>query len=348
MAPLVDELAAGDARRRGRARERRPDAARRRRHARAQGRRRRASTSSPTPRRSRSPARGWAGRRRTSSWSAPSRARPRSSRARCSRAAGSSSTPPARTAPPDSRECSPTAASAPAAFVVLEQLGGPQRTTRSTRRRRRRRGSPPIRCTLVAIEVARRPPLHARTPGLPDDAFDSDGQLTKRHVRALTLAALGPLPGELLWDVGAGSGSIAIEWLRAERSARAIAIEPRDDRAARIERNAHDARRPGPGGASAAARPRRSHGLPAPDAVFIGGGLSTPGVARRLLERAAPRRTARRQRRHARGRADRGRRARAPRRHAHAHRHRPRRAASARSPAGARRCPSCSGRSTKP
>ena len=59
-------------------------------------------------------------------------------------------------------------------------------------------------------------------PGLPDDAYETDGQLTKRHVRALTLAALAPAPGALLWDVGAGSGSIAIEWLRAERTARAI------------------------------------------------------------------------------------------------------------------------------
>ena len=59
-------------------------------------------------------------------------------------------------------------------------------------------------------------------PGLPDDAYETDGQLTKRHVRAITLAALAPAPGALLWDVGAGSGSIAIEWLRAERTARAI------------------------------------------------------------------------------------------------------------------------------
>ena len=68
----------------------------------------------------------------------------------------------------------------------------------------------------MAIEVGDGP-LRALVPGLPDDAYETDGQLTKRHVRAITLAALAPAPGALLWDVGAGSGSIGIEWLRAER-----------------------------------------------------------------------------------------------------------------------------------
>ena len=78
--------------------------------------------------------------------------------------------------------------------------------------------------------------LLSRVAGLPDDAFEHDGKLTKRAIRAATLAALAPLPGETLWDVGAGSGSVAIEWLRASRSLQAIAIERDAARAATIAR----------------------------------------------------------------------------------------------------------------
>ena len=81
-------------------------------------------------------------------------------------------------------------------------------------------------------------PLYSRSPGLPDEAYEHDGQLTKRAVRAVTLAALEPAPGLLLWDVGAGSGSIGIEWLRAEPGARAVAVEARPERAQRAARNA--------------------------------------------------------------------------------------------------------------
>jgi precorrin-6Y C5,15-methyltransferase (decarboxylating) len=116
-----------------------------------------------------------------------------------------------------------------------------------------------------------------RTPGLPDDAFDHDGQLTKREVRAVTLAALAPLPGQLLWDVGAGSGSVAIEWLRTHPSCRAVAVEPRAERVARITANARALGVPGltvvPGRA-----PSVLADLPSPDAVFVGGGVSGDGV----------------------------------------------------------------------
>src|SRR5262249_45086061 len=90
-------------------------------------------------------------------------------------------------------------------------------------------GTPPSRLAVLAIECRLDPgaqPL-PRTPGLPDDAFDHDGQITKREVRALVLAALAPAPGQLLWDVGAGSGSVGIEWMRVHPASRAIAIEPR-------------------------------------------------------------------------------------------------------------------------
>lgn len=114
-------------------------------------------------------------------------------------------------------------------------------------------------------------------PGLPDEAYEHDGQLTKRHVRAATLAALAPAPGELLWDIGGGSGSIAIEWMRTHRSCRAITVERDAVRAGRIARNAEALGVPAlrvVGGAAPAALA----GLPVPDAVFIGGGLTVPGL----------------------------------------------------------------------
>ena len=78
----------------------------------------------------------------------------------------------------------------------------------------------------------------ARTAGLADDLFEHDGQITKREIRAVTLSSLAPRRGELLWDIGAGSGSVAIEWMLADPTMRAIAIEQRADRAARVRRNA--------------------------------------------------------------------------------------------------------------
>jgi precorrin-6Y C5,15-methyltransferase (decarboxylating) len=113
----------------------------------------------------------------------------------------------------------------------------------------------------------------SRAPGLPDTAFEHDGQLTKQLVRAATLAALAPLAGELLWDVGAGSGSIAIEWLRASRRMRAIAIERVAARAAACRRNAATLGVPELVVIEGEA-PDALAGLRAPDAVFIGGGLS--------------------------------------------------------------------------
>ena len=114
-------------------------------------------------------------------------------------------------------------------------------------------------------------------PGLPDAAFDDDGQLTKREVRAVTLARLVPLPGQLLWDVGAGAGSIGIEWMRAHPSCRAIAVESQPDRARRIEQNA--ARLGVPGLRVVEGRaPGALTGLPAPDAIFVGGGATTPSL----------------------------------------------------------------------
>ncbi len=113
--------------------------------------------------------------------------------------------------------------------------------------------------------------------GLADSWFETDGQLTKRDIRAVTLSALAPRRGELLWDVGSGSGSIAIEWLLRDPAMRAIAIEARADRAARIGRNALALGVPGLEIVTGRA-PAAFEGLPRPDAIFIGGGAGDKGV----------------------------------------------------------------------
>lgn len=114
-------------------------------------------------------------------------------------------------------------------------------------------------------------------PGLPDTAYHHDGQLTKREVRAVTLSALAPLPGQLLWDVGAGCGSIAIEWMRSDRRCRAIAIEQHPDRLQYIADNATALGVPHLQIVAVAA-PSALKDLPEPDAIFIGGGLTTPDL----------------------------------------------------------------------
>lgn len=113
--------------------------------------------------------------------------------------------------------------------------------------------------------------------GLDDALFEHDGQITKREIRALTLSALSPRRGELLWDIGAGSGSIGIEWMLADPSMRAIAIEAHPERAARIRRNAAKLGVPGLVLIEGEA-PSALTGLPQPDTIFIGGGGSEPGV----------------------------------------------------------------------
>jgi precorrin-6B C5,15-methyltransferase / cobalt-precorrin-6B C5,C15-methyltransferase len=157
--------------------------------------------------------------------------------------------------------------------TVLADLGGDQEVVAPAD------GRPHGRLAIVAIECrleSKTAPL-PRVPGLPDEAFEQDGQITKREVRALALATLAPVPGQLLWDVGAGSGSVGIEWMRVHPASRAIAVEPRADRRERIARNAAALGVPGlvvvPGAA-----PDALSGLPQPDAVFIGGGVTTDGV----------------------------------------------------------------------
>ena len=124
----------------------------------------------------------------------------------------------------------------------------------------------------VAVDMAGGVAI-GRATGKPDDLFDHDGQITKQPIRAVTLATLAPKPGELLWDIGAGSGSIALEWLMTDPSTQAVAVEAREDRAARITANAtklgQDRLQVVTGDALAVLG-----SLAAPDAVFVGGGLS--------------------------------------------------------------------------
>lgn len=119
--------------------------------------------------------------------------------------------------------------------------------------------------------------LLPRIPGLPDEAFHHDGQMTKREVRAVTLAALAPVAGQLLWDVGAGCGSVAVEWLRAAPRTRAIAIERKAERRAMIAENAEALGTPTLQIVAGEA-PQALADLEAPDAIFIGGGASAEGV----------------------------------------------------------------------
>jgi precorrin-6Y C5,15-methyltransferase (decarboxylating) len=166
----------------------------------------------------------------------------------------------------------------PSSVIVMEALGG----TRERMRNATAEGFDladidPL--NVVGIDVVAGPaarPISYST-GLPDDYFENDGQLTKREVRALTLSSLQPCPGGLLWDVGAGSGSIGIEWLLAHPANRAIGIERDDRRAERAARNAislgvphFDIRR--------GAAPDALASLPRPDAVFVGCGAAREGI----------------------------------------------------------------------
>jgi precorrin-6Y C5,15-methyltransferase (decarboxylating) len=166
----------------------------------------------------------------------------------------------------------------PSRFVVLEHMGGSKERVWETKAEDW--GANDVAdLNTIAIDCVAGPHakiLH-RGFGLPDEAFRHDGQLTKREIRATALSALGPLSGELLWDVGAGCGSIAIEWLRHDRSLRAVAIERDATRAAMIRDNAAALGTPNLQLVEGEA-PEALRALPTPDAVFIGGGTGRAGV----------------------------------------------------------------------
>ncbi|MBB4094292.1 precorrin-6y C5,15-methyltransferase (decarboxylating) subunit CbiE [Brucella pecoris] len=163
-------------------------------------------------------------------------------------------------------------------LTVLEHLGGSKEKLISGSAD----GWPHENCAdlnVLAIECVAAPEANVFSPvtGLPDEAFENDGQLTKREVRAITLSRLQPLPRQLLWDVGAGCGSIGIEWMRIHPSCRAIAIEANAQRQAMIERNRTALGVPGLQLVRGEA-PLALGGLEAPDAIFIGGGVTDDGV----------------------------------------------------------------------
>ncbi|WP_433791556.1 precorrin-6y C5,15-methyltransferase (decarboxylating) subunit CbiE [Actinoplanes sp. CA-252034] len=171
-----------------------------------------------------------------------------------------------------------------ATVTVLEQLGGDERVLAGAADSWAFPAGDPL--NVVAIECGDGPTLPV-TSGLPDSWYETDGQLTKREVRAVTLAALAPAPGELLWDVGAGSGSIGIEWMRGHPSCRAIAIESSAERIATITANAAALGVPALRVAHGRA-PEALDGLPQPDTIFIGGGLTRDGVLDRCLTALRP------------------------------------------------------------
>jgi len=154
-------------------------------------------------------------------------------------------------------------------LTVLERMGGPNERVRRT---------PATGFDTIAVEVVGAASAAlSLAPGLDDSLFEHDGQLTKRDIRAITVSALAPRQGELLWDVGLGAGSIAIEWLLRHPSLEAIGIEEGAERAARATRNAAALGTPDLRIVHGHA-PEALAGLPAPDAVFIGGGLGDAGL----------------------------------------------------------------------
>ncbi|BBX02634.1 cobalamin biosynthesis bifunctional protein CbiET [Mycolicibacterium moriokaense] len=166
-------------------------------------------------------------------------------------------------------------------ITVLEQLGGPAERRRSATAREWS-ARPPGDVDDLNVIAVRYLPDERRNAVLPDDAFSHDGQITKQSMRAVTLAALAPRPGELLWDVGAGSGSIAIEWCRSGPGCRAIAFERDERRRKRIEDNAT---RFGVHVTVTFDAPDSFEFEPPPHAIFVGGGLTQPGLMEACWER---------------------------------------------------------------
>lgn len=164
------------------------------------------------------------------------------------------------------------------AVTLMEALGGPRERRRHVRARDfDLQDIQPLNLLALEVQAEVDAPIIPLAPGLPDDWFEHDGQITKREIRAVTLSSLRPRAGALLWDVGAGSGSIGIEWLLAHPGTRAIAVDSHPERAARAARNA-----------AALGVPRLEvrvgrapavlEGLPRPDAIFIGGGARDEAV----------------------------------------------------------------------
>lgn len=176
----------------------------------------------------------------------------------------------------------------PSQVTILENLGHAEqrRTTTTAEALQNAENCAPLTSLAIQLTASNDTPrltkMLTTTPGLPDEAFDHDGQMTRQTMRAITLAHLRPAYGELLWDIGSGSGSISIEWLRAGSATRACAIESNPERLARSQRNAEKLGVPHLELIDGRA-PDCLEGLEAPDAIFIGGGLTTAGLLDKAL-----------------------------------------------------------------
>jgi precorrin-6B C5,15-methyltransferase / cobalt-precorrin-6B C5,C15-methyltransferase len=174
-------------------------------------------------------------------------------------------------------------------LIVLEALGGRRERIRTaTAAQFDLREVDDLNVVAIAVKAEPDARIIARVAGLPDAMFEHDGQITKREVRAITLSSLAPRRGELMWDIGAGSGAVAIEWMLADPSLQAVAIERRPDRAARIRRNAAAFGVPGLEVVEGEA-PEVLASLPKPDAIFIGGGANAALDAARSMLRVGGR-----------------------------------------------------------
>ncbi|MGB6398529.1 MAG: precorrin-6y C5,15-methyltransferase (decarboxylating) subunit CbiE [Bradyrhizobium sp.] len=174
-------------------------------------------------------------------------------------------------------------------ITVLEAMGGPRERVRHAMASNFDIKEI-VSLNTIAVEVIAEPEaaIIALAPGLDDTLFEHDGQLTKREIRAVTLSSLAPRHGELLWDVGLGAGSIAIEWLLRHPSLGAIGIEARSDRADRAARNAAALGAPELKIVQGRA-PEALEGLARPDAAFVGGGMMDDGVFEAVWAALKPR-----------------------------------------------------------
>lgn len=172
-------------------------------------------------------------------------------------------------------------------LTICEAMVGPRERVRTTEAQEFALDNIAALNTIALEVVAERDALILpRAAGLPDEWFEHDGQITKREIRAMTLSLLAPKRGELLWDVGSGSGSVAIEWMLADPANSAVAIEPRQDRAQRIARNALSFGVPGLSVVTGEA-PHVFADLTPPDAIFIGGGAGASGMIERACDALA-------------------------------------------------------------
>ena len=177
----------------------------------------------------------------------------------------------------------------PSRITVLGNLGGDDETrTEGTAENWTGETVPDFNTIAVECVAGDGADVLSRVPGLPDDAFEHDGLITKREVRAATIARLMPLPDQVLWDVGAGSGAVAIEWLRAEPSAKAFAVERDPARAAVIARNAANLGVPALKIVEGEAPEILSVIETVPDAVFVGGGASAAGLLEACWQALSP------------------------------------------------------------